>query len=260
MITAGLDVGSRTTKVVILEDGDWLTCKISPTGANSIDRAEHVLDQALHIKGLNKDDLEYIVATGYGRINVDFADEKITEITCHGVGAHTLFPDTRTIIDIGGQDSKVIRLDQKGRVEDFIMNDKCAAGTGRFLEVMAENLEVPLDDIGEVSLNANEPADISSTCTVFAESEVISLVAEGVSKSKILNGLHTAIVKRLTGMIHRVGLNEEVTMTGGVCHNTGVYKILEDEIGLKINRPEKPQFVGALGAAQMAFLHIEGKS
>ena len=256
MITAGLDVGSRTIKAVLLKDGNWLTDEIMPTGANSINRARRVLNKAIDKKNIEESKIKYIVATGYGRINVDFADEKITEITCHGVGAHNLFPRTRTIIDIGGQDSKVIRLDQKGRVEDFIMNDKCAAGTGRFLEVMADNLEVPLDDIGMISLKSNKPADISSTCTVFAESEVISLVAEGVSKSRILKGLHTAIVKRLSGMIHRIGLNEEVTMTGGVCHNQGVFKILEEILDIEINRPQKPQFIGAFGAARLAAMKV----
>ena len=256
MITAGIDVGSRTTKVVILKNGKWFGEKIMPTGTNSIKRAEKVLEKALENIGLTKDKLNYIVATGYGRVNISFADEKITEITCHGFGAYKLFPETRTIIDIGGQDSKVISLDENGRVDDFIMNDKCAAGTGRFLEVMAENLEVPLEDIGEVSLRADKGANISSTCTVFAESEVISLVAEGVKKSKILRGLHKAIVKRLTGMVYRIGLNKEVTMTGGVCHNDGVYKILEKELGLTINRPEKPQYVGAFGAAILAYLKL----
>ena len=256
MITAGIDVGSRTTKVVILKNGKWFGEKIMPTGANSIKRAEEVLEKALENIGLTKDKLNYIVATGYGRVNISFADEKITEITCHGFGAYKLFPETRTIIDIGGQDSKVISLDENGRVDDFIMNDKCAAGTGRFLEVMAENLEVPLEDIGEVSLRADKGANISSTCTVFAESEVISLVAEGVKKSKILRGLHKAIVKRLNGMDYRIGLNKEVTMTGGVCHNDGVYKILEKELGLTINRPEKPQYVGAFGAAILAYLKL----
>ncbi|MGM0436652.1 MAG: acyl-CoA dehydratase activase [Bacillota bacterium] len=253
MLTAGIDVGSRTTKVVILENGKWLEEKIKNTGANSIKRAEEVFDSALNDLNLKKGDIDYIIATGYGRVNISFADEKITEITCHGLGAHRLFPNTKTIIDIGGQDSKVISLDDKGRVDDFVMNDKCAAGTGRFLEVMADNLEVPLKKIGELSLKTKKAADISSTCTVFAESEVISLVAEGIKKSKILRGLHKSIVKRMIGMILKVGLNKEITMTGGVCHNDGVYEILEKELNLKINRPAKPQYVGAYGAANLAY-------
>jgi len=253
MLTAGIDVGSRTTKVVILESGKWLEEKIKNTGANSIKRAEEVFNSALHDLNLKKGDIDYIIATGYGRVNISFADEKITEITCHGLGAHKLFPNTKTIIDIGGQDSKVISLDDKGRVDDFVMNDKCAAGTGRFLEVMADNLEVSLEKIGELSLKTKKAADISSTCTVFAESEVISLVAEGIKKSKILRGLHKSIVKRMIGMMHKVGLNKEITMTGGVCHNDGVYEILENELNSKINRPVKPQYVGAYGAADLAY-------
>ena len=253
MLTAGIDVGSRTTKVVILNNGKWLGEKIKKTGANSIKRAEEVFNLALNDLDIKRKNIDYLIATGYGRVNISFADEKITEITCHGLGAHKLFPNTKTIIDIGGQDSKVISLDDKGRVDDFVMNDKCAAGTGRFLEVMADNLEVPLEKIGELSLKSDEAADISSTCTVFAESEVISLVAEGVKKSKILRGLHKAIVKRMIGMIHKVGLNKEITMTGGVCHNNGVYKIFEKELNTKINRPDKPQYVGAYGAADLAY-------
>jgi len=257
MLTAGIDVGSRTTKVVVLDNQNWIGEKIQKTGANSIKRAEEVFDLVLDELDLKKEDINYIIATGYGRVNISFADEKVTEITCHGLGAHKLFPGTKTIIDIGGQDSKVISLDDSGRVDDFIMNDKCAAGTGRFLEVMADNLEVPLENIGELSLKSNEPADISSTCTVFAESEVISLVAEGVKKSKILRGLHKAIVRKMIGMVHRVGLNKEITMTGGVCHNNGVYEILEKELGFKINRPSKPQYVGAYGAANLANIKLK---
>lgn len=257
MLTAGIDVGSRTTKVVILDDDQWLAFQLMPTGANSIKRAEMVFEKVLKEHNLQLNDIDYIIATGYGRINISFADEKVTEITCHALGAYSEFPSTATLIDIGGQDSKVIRLDKKGRVEDFIMNDKCAAGTGRFLEVMAENLEVPLDEIGELSLQAKEAATISSTCTVFAESEVISLVAEGVAKAKILRGLHKAIVKRLSAMIKRVGLWEEVTLSGGVCLNIGVRKILTENLGFNINIPQYPQLVGAYGAAKLAGLRME---
>lgn len=257
MLTAGIDVGSRTTKVVILDNGQWLGWKLMPTGANSATRAEEVLEMALREQNLAMTDLDYIVATGYGRVNISFAHERITEITCHALGAYTEFPATRTIVDIGGQDSKVIRLDEAGRVEDFIMNDKCAAGTGRFLEVMAENLELPLEKIGEFSLTTKAAAPISSTCTVFAESEVISLVAQGVATAEILRGLHTAIVKRLVGMIHRIGLQPEVTLTGGVCLNIGVRQILEETLQLKINVPQQPQLVGAYGAARLAGLKLE---
>ncbi len=257
MLTAGIDVGSRTTKVVILGDGKWLTWKLMTTGANSIKKAKEIFRKVLKEQKLRLNDIDYIIATGYGRINISFADEKVTEITCHGFGAYSEFPATRTIVDIGGQDSKVIRLDETGRVEDFIMNDKCAAGTGRFLEVMAENLEVPLAKIGDLSLRTEKAASISSTCTVFAESEVISLVAAGVDKTEILRGLHMAIVKRLSSMIQRVDLQEEVTFSGGVCLNNGVYKLLSQNLGVKINKPEHPQLVGAYGAARLARLRME---
>ncbi len=259
MLTAGIDIGSRTTKIVILENEKILTSLLRPTGANSINRAEKVLRQALENKNLSFNELDYCIATGYGRVNISFVNEKITEITCHAVGVSNRFPATRTIIDIGGQDSKVIRLNSKNRVEDFIMNDKCAAGTGRFLEVMAETLEVPLEEIGQISLQANSAASISSTCTVFAESEVISLIAKGIDKAEILKGIHKAIVKRLQGMIYRVGFKEEITLTGGVCLNKGVRKLLAQELGTRINIPENPQFTGALGAALLGRMRLEGQ-
>lgn len=257
MLTAGIDVGSRTTKAVILKDNMWFNWSLMATGASAPRRAEEVLNQALHDKGLSIEDLDYIIATGYGRSHVPFAHDEITEITCHAVGAYSEFEKTRTIIDIGGQDSKVIRLDDQGHVEDFLMNDKCAAGTGRFLEVMAENLEVNLEDIGQLSLQSRQAAPVSSTCTVFAESEVISLVAKGKSKEEILKGLHLAIIKRLAGMAYRVGVKNEVTLTGGVCLNKGICQLLEARMSMSINIPERPQFVGAYGAARLARLKLE---
>ena len=193
-----------------------------------------------------------VVATGYGRIAVPFASKKVTEITCHARGAYHLFPQTRTVIDIGGQDSKVIRLGKDGRVVDFVMNDKCAAGTGRFLEVMARALEVSLEDMGRLSDLARERLTISSMCTVFAESEVVSLIAEGHPKEDIIRGLHDAVSERVAGMAERVGLENGVTMTGGVAKNAGVVRSLEERLGVKISRPEEPQIVGALGAALIA--------
>ncbi len=256
MLTAGIDVGSRTIKVVILKGYDDILGKqVVSTGINSTGRAERVLNGLLQQVNYSRDDLDYIIATGYGRINIAFADEKVTEISCHAAGAYAEFPGARTIIDIGGQDCKVIRLDKEGRVEDFLMNDKCAAGTGRFLEVMAENLEIPLTEIGEVSLQTRKAAAISSTCTVFAESEVVGLVARGVPRAEILRGLHKSIVKRLTGMVYRVGLEEEVVLTGGVCLNSGVRKILGAELDINIKVPQYPQLAGALGAAKLAWLN-----
>ena len=194
------------------------------------------------------------VATGYGRVSVPFADKKVTEISCHGLGAYKLFPDTKTVVDIGGQDSKVIQVGPAGKVLDFTMNDKCAAGTGRFLEVMAAKLRVPLNEMGTLSMGANGEVRISSVCTVFAESEVISLVAQNHPKEEIIRGLHRAIVNRVWSMVKTLGVKREVTMSGGVAKNRGVVAFLEEKLGHPIHVYKEPQIVGALGAA----LHAKG--
>jgi len=199
--------------------------------------------------GDNFKNLSSIVATGYGRINVPFADKSITEITCHALGANWLNPGTRTVIDIGGQDSKVISIDENGRVVDFIMNDKCAAGTGRFLEVMAQALGVKTEELGNESLKSKKKITISSMCTVFAESEVISLVAEGCAKEDIIRGLHKAISNRICSMACRLRLENIITLTGGVAKNTGMVQALKKRLKAKVYVPEEPQIVGALGAA-----------
>ncbi|ACL70356.1 acyl-CoA dehydratase activase [Halothermothrix orenii] len=253
MLIAGLDIGSRTTKTVILEDGDLVSWEIMNTGARTAGRAREVIKKALRKIDYSLEQVKRVVATGYGRLSIPFADREITEITAHALGVHHKYPNTRTVIDIGGQDSKVIRLDANGRVDDFVMNDKCAAGTGRFLEVMAETLEVPLEEIGPLSLKTDTAAPISSTCTVFAESEVISLIADGVEREDILRGLHTAIVKRITGMARQVGIKEEVTLSGGVSLNKGVRQLLEKELEVSLNIPHYPQLMGAYGAALLGY-------
>ena len=251
-IVAGLDVGSLSTEVVLMnQDGDYRYI-ILPTGANSKTAAQKAMDEALHQVGLELEKLSFVLATGYGRISIPFADKRVTEITCHGKGAHYLFPSTSTVIDIGGQDSKVISLTPQGKVVDFVMNEKCAAGTGRFLEVMARSLEVNLGDMGNLSREAEESVSISSMCTVFAESEVVSLIAEGHPVEKIIRGIHDSIADRTVGMVNRVGLEKEVVMTGGVAKNSGVVKCLEERLGANITIPEEPQIVGALGAALLA--------
>lgn len=253
MYYAGIDIGSLSADTVIVdEQGVMAAYTILPTGANSKVSGEKCFNETLEKAGITKQDIRYIVATGYGRISVPFADKAITEITCHGRGAYALFPNTRTIIDIGGQDSKVIKLENGGKVIDFAMNDKCAAGTGRFLEVMARAMEVKLQDMGPLSFQAKNKVEISSMCTVFAESEVISLVAQAQPKEDIIAGIHAAICSRVGGMIDRVGLVPEVTMTGGVAKNTGMVASLEKRTGVKINIPEEPQIAGALGAALIA--------
>lgn len=252
MIVAGIDIGSITAETVILQDSQILSSSILPTGANSRRAADRSLAAALSQANLKQEDLGAIVTTGYGRASFSSATKMITEITCHARGAFHVRPETRTVIDIGGQDSKAIRLDERGRNVDFQMNDKCAAGTGRFLEVMAHALEVKLEDLGRLSHSAKRSIKISSMCTVFAESEVISLIAENQPKEVIIRGLHDAIADRIMGMVHRVGVEEGVTITGGVAKNEGVVRALEERLGVKLFVPSEPQIIGALGAALLA--------
>ena len=252
MIVAGMDIGSITAETVILQDNQMLSSSIVPTGANSRLAAERSLAVALEAAKLTQKDLFRIVTTGYGRSSFPLAHKMITEITCHARGAFYICPETRTVIDIGGQDSKVIRLDAQGRNVDFQMNDKCAAGTGRFLEVMARALEVKLEDLGRLSRSAQRTIKISSMCTVFAESEVVSLIADNQPKEVIIRGLHDAIADRILGMVRRVGVEEKVTLTGGVAKNEGVVLALEERLGVKVFVPPEPQIIGALGAALLA--------
>lgn len=252
MIVAGMDIGSITAETVILQDNQMLSSSIVPTGANSRTAAERSLAAALKQASLRQEDLAAIVTTGYGRASFPSATKMITEITCHARGAFFVYPETRTVIDIGGQDSKVIRLDKQGRNVDFQMNDKCAAGTGRFLEVMARALEVKLEDLGRLSRSAQRTIKISSMCTVFAESEVVSLIADNQPQEVIIRGLHDAIADRILGMIRRVGVEEKVTLTGGVAKNEGVVQALEERLGVRVFVPPEPQIIGALGAALLA--------
>jgi predicted CoA-substrate-specific enzyme activase len=252
MIVAGMDIGSITAETVLLENENILAAVILPTGANSRMAAERSLSAALDRARLPREAISQIVTTGYGRASFPGATKRITEITCHARGAFFIHPQTRTVIDIGGQDSKVIRLDGQGRNVDFQMNDKCAAGTGRFLEVMAHALEVRLEDLGALSRTASQTIKISSTCTVFAESEVVSLIAENQPKEVILRGLHDSIADRILGLVQRVGLEETVTLTGGVAKNEGVVRALEERMKVKLFIPPEPQIIGALGAALIA--------
>ncbi|RJP85262.1 MAG: 2-hydroxyglutaryl-CoA dehydratase [Desulfobacteraceae bacterium] len=252
MITAGIDIGSITAKAAILEDGRILGAKVLFTGYNSRLAGQAVLDDLIAEIGITRDRIEVIVATGYGRNSVDFADKAITEITCHAAGAHFIDPSVRFIIDIGGQDSKVIRIDENGRVVDFAMNDKCAAGTGRFLEVMARALEVDLDGFGDMSLKGETPAKISSICTVFAESEVISLISKGETRENIIAGIHESVASRVSALAKRVGVTEPVMMTGGVAKNIGALRALEIKLETVIRVSPHAQVNGALGAAVLA--------
>jgi predicted CoA-substrate-specific enzyme activase len=247
---AGIDIGSTMTKVVIVDGGGKvLGSIIGPTGAEHRHLALQVMAEALDKTGLVLEALDFIVATGYGRINVPFADKQITEITCHARGIRALFPTARTVIDIGGQDSKGIKLDAGGKVVNFVMNDKCAAGTGRFLEVIADTLGIPLAEMGDLSLTAREAVPISNTCTVFAEHEVTSRLAEGVGIPEIVAGLHAAIAKRVVNLVRTLGLQKDVAVTGGGAKNIGLIRAVEDQVGFPVLVPPEPLLTGALGAA-----------
>lgn len=252
MPVLGIDVGAATTKAVVMADGEILSWYIMQTGHDINEASETVISQTLAKTTFSKDELDYIVSTGYGRNGVRFANKAITEILCHAKGAYWMMPETRTIIDIGGQDSKAIGIDGRGNVENFVMNDKCAAGTGRFLEVMAKVLNLELDELGPVSLTSKAPCQISNTCTVFAESEVVSLRAEGKSREDLIAGIHRAAARRIRIMASAVGFTKEVVLTGGVAQNIGLKQYLEKEIGLTIVVPPNPQIIGALGAALFA--------
>jgi len=250
---AGVDVGSISAEVVIVDEtGREAGAAVEFTGADSVAASERTLLIALREAGITKDDLSRVVSTGYGRERVPFAQDRVTEITCHARGAVSLFPEARTVVDIGGQDSKVIRVDQEGRVQNFQMNDKCAAGTGRFLEVMARALEVELVEMGPLGLASTEKVSVSSVCTVFAESEVVGLIHQGLDRKDIIRGIHAAVADRTRALMGRVGVEPEVVMTGGVAKNQGVVQELSDRLGQKLHIPEEPQTVGALGAALIA--------
>jgi predicted CoA-substrate-specific enzyme activase len=252
MITAGIDVGSITAKVAILKDGKLIGENLMLTGYSAEKAGKKVFEEIMSEMKLDHGFLTRIIATGYGRYSVTFADKAITEITCHAAGAHFINPAVRSIIDIGGQDSKAIVIDENGNVKDFAMNDKCAAGTGRFLEVMARALEVDLNQFGHFSQTADQPATISSLCTVFAESEVISLIAKGEKRQNIIAGIHKAISSRVMAMANRIGLTPPIMMTGGAAKNSGVVRALEEKCGQSIEVSPKAQVIGAIGAALIA--------
>ncbi len=250
---AGIDSGSTSTDVVILDrDRQVVASIIMPTGAGAAVGAERALEETLKEAGLREEDLDEVVTTGYGRGAIQVGDKSITEITCHARGAHHLDPTVRTVIDIGGQDSKVIRLDETGAVVNFVMNDKCAAGTGRFLEMMARTMEMSLDELSRAGLNYHEDITISSMCTVFAESEVVSLIALNKETDDIVHGLNKAVTAKTVGLVKRVGGEERYMMTGGVAQNVGLVKTLEERLETKLIISDMAQLCGALGAALFA--------
>lgn len=254
MIFAGLDIGSVSTKVAIIDKDKKIICfEVLRTGSNSKKAAEKCMQSALNKAKVSFGNITNLIATGYGRKIVPFKSDEISEISCHAKGAHFLFPDTKTVIDIGGQDSKAIRLDENGEAIDFNMNDKCAAGTGRFLEEMAKALDTTVENLGKLSLRSKKSLVISSMCTVFAESEVVSLLAENETREDIAKALHNAIADRVLSLAHKVRLSNAVTLTGGVAKNIGVIEALKSKLpNITINIPKEPQIIGALGAAIIA--------
>jgi predicted CoA-substrate-specific enzyme activase len=257
MFYIGIDIGSLSCDGVIINDDlDLCASSVVPTGARNIEAIQRVKADILSQAGITDQDIRATVSTGYGRNRVEDKLAAVTEITCHARGIIHLFPETRLLIDIGGQDSKTIRLDENGRVVDFAMNDKCAAGTGRFLEAMARALEVDIDELGHLDADARENLTLSSMCTVFAESEVVSLIANGVAVPEIARGLHRAIASRTISMVRRVAQNNSAdfptAMSGGVARNPGVVRELATMLGTDIRVPEQPDIVGALGSALIA--------
>jgi predicted CoA-substrate-specific enzyme activase len=249
---AGIDIGSTMTKVVLIDtDGTILSTIKGPTGPEHRRLANEVMELALEQAHLQLDDISYIVATGYGRLNVPFADEQITELSCHARGVYSLFPEVKTAIDIGGQDAKCLKI-KDGKLRDFVMNDKCAAGTGRFLEVMAAALGIKLEELGSLSLKSTKKVAISNVCTIFAQQEIVTRLSEGDKAEDIIAGMHDALASRVATLARRLKVEPDVVLTGGVAKNIGMVKAMKDNLGGELLVPEEPLLTGALGAAMLA--------
>ncbi|MBO0573613.1 2-hydroxyglutaryl-CoA dehydratase [Clostridium botulinum] len=253
MYTMGLDIGSTTSKGVIIKDGEEIVASVLVPVGTGTSGPLKLIKELKEKFSLTEKDIEKTVVTGYGRIQYKDADKQISELSCHAKGVAFLIPGARTIIDIGGQDAKAMKLNNKGKLINFIMNDKCAAGTGRFLDVMAGVLETDVSKLGEISEKSTKEVSISSTCTVFAESEVISHLSANAKKEDIIAGIHTSVVRRVSTLAMRVGIEDQVVMVGGVARNKGIVKAMEKELGHDIKVPELAQLTGALGAAIYAF-------
>ena len=253
MIAAGCDVGSLTAKAVILNDQGIVSQAVIQAGSKPEESARTVMELALSRAGLKLEDLGYVIGTGYGRRQIPFVNEVVSEIVCHGKAVHWQNPEVRMVIDVGGQDAKAIRIDANGAVLQYVYNDKCASGTGRFLEVMAEALEVTLGDLGGLALQSHDPISISNQCAVFAETEVVSLLNNGKAKTDIAGGLVRALAHRIAALAKSIGLETPITMSGGVAKNLGVFIAMEEVLGLEFKRADgDPQLNGALGAALLA--------
>ena len=253
MLTLGIDIGSLTGKALILKDNEILAWHLQRTGADSGETAEKVTVALCKKANLNLGDINYVVSTGYGRIVVPFADKNITEISCHAKGANWFFPGVKTILDMGGQDCKAIRCDSNGKVTDFVMNDKCAAGAGRSMEIMSDLLDVELAELGPKSLEiVNKEVPVSNMCVVFARSEVIGHLRQGVHRNDLMAGSCEALAARVFSLLKRVGIEEDFVISGGIAKNIGVVSRIEKKVNLKANICFEPQIVGALGAAVFA--------
>ncbi len=254
---AGVDVGSTQTKAVILNEKlEIIGRSLTETGSNVTIAAEDAFDAAVNDAHIVDKDIEFIIGTGYGRYRVTFGDAQTTEISCHGRGAVHMFPGTRTVVDMGGQDTKAIRVNETGEILDFVMNDKCAAGTGRFLGAAATALGVPIGELGKVALRSSRPTKISTTCTVFAEGEILSLIGKGKKVEDVLLGVHESVVSRALSLMRRVGIEREVSFTGGVANNVGMVVVLNRELGFDVNVSAESHYMGALGAALFAMDRI----
>ncbi|MFQ5890086.1 MAG: acyl-CoA dehydratase activase [Gemmatimonadota bacterium] len=256
---AGVDVGSTQTKAVLVDlSGTIIGRSLIDTGANVVRAAENAFRLALERAAIDEAEVGFVIGTGYGRYKVEFGDAQVTEIVCHARGASRMFPGTQTVLDMGGQDTKAIRVQPGGDVVDFCMNDKCAAGTGRFLESAAAALELEISELGPTALRGKRPVAISTTCTVFAESEVLSWLARGRKIEDILLGVHRSIAARSFGLLRRVGIREEVTFTGGVTRNEAMVEVLNEMLGAEINVSADSHYMGALGAALLALERVSG--
>ncbi len=254
---AGVDVGSTQTKAIVIDEARRVVGRsLTDTGANVMRAADTAFHEALAAGDLREEEVEFVVGTGYGRYKVTFGNAQVTEISCHGRGAVHLFPRTRTVLDMGGQDTKAIRVAPSGEIVDFCMNDKCAAGTGRFLGAAAVALDLPLAELGPTALKGERAVKISTTCTVFAESEVLSWLGRGKKIEDILLGVHESIAARSIGLLRRVGIEEEVTFTGGVTKNRAMVETLNRRLGLSVNVSDEAHFIGAIGAALFALDRI----
>jgi bzd-type benzoyl-CoA reductase Q subunit len=260
IISAGVDVGSVSSQAAVMVDGRLYAYSNMRTGSDSPDSARKAMDWALQDTGMSYEDIHFVVGTGYGRVNVPFANRAITEIACHARGGNLMYgPSVRTILDMGGQDCKAIRCDNRGKVTNFLMNDKCAAGTGRGMEVFADLLAVPIEEVGELSLDVEEePPPVSSTCVVFAKSEATSLLREGWSKKKVLAAYCSAMAHRVVSLLDRIGVEKDFAITGGIAKNSGVITRLEKELDLEsLKSNYDTQIAGALGAALFAKTLVE---